>query len=121
MKPISEQQKIIDAATPGPWMAATEIGTGKTDISAIRSGNVGEVVFTLRERGEKVRADAHFAAEARTEYPAVLKWVMEARQLMEAAIEYNRDVFRQWSPGECATDCECYVCEMERVIAKLPA
>lgn len=103
MKSLSEQRRIIDAATPGPWLASAERSSGRIDIAALRTNNMGEIVFALQEKGEKPHRDAHFAATARTEWPELLSWAERAREAIEDAL-LNCATAGDWDDTELA-DC----------------
>lgn len=47
----------------------------------------------------------------------LVDWARRAREQMLGATEYNREVFHQWQ--ECDPGCECYVCEMEQLLAEV--
>lgn len=83
MKSITEQQKIIDAATPGPW------GSSREDMDSFAHNEDHEMVsvaYVYRDPEDRIpvfggqfRHDSRFIAHSRTAYPELLAWAKRAR------------------------------------------
>lgn len=95
------------AATKGPWLSSCRRSPEpiQWDISALRIGNMGEVLFRLVEGTETKNAhDLFFISQARTDIPALLAHLDEQAE----EIGKLRKIFSKFEwEGRSKT---CFVC-----------
>lgn len=90
MKSLSEQRRIIDAATPGPWIVDTFV-----EKFEIRDSHNSEIYNGRDNRG--------FIASSRTEWPELLSWAERAREAIEDAL-LNCATAGDWDDSQLAED-----------------
>lgn len=89
MKPLSEQKKICEDVTAGPWQIGWE-HENMAEICTQRGQKIATVrvdSITLPVDLPRRKTNAQFIAAARTSWPELIEWARRARALLEISLE----------------------------------